>query len=206
MPTPTTPAPWDSALAAARIDPSGDALGRLLEGFRPYLLHVANQEWPRDLRAKEDPADLVQQAMVVAQRIFHCFKDGPEEECRAWLRCILLNRIRSERKYYRNRKRDTHREVHRWDARASGLSLFEELVASDETASKPLQRAEWSALLDKAVAELPVLLQRVLRLHYHCGFSHAEIGRQLGRSENAVQKLRTRAVEELARRLESLTD
>ena len=46
---------------------AGDAeLGRLLDGCRNYLLLIARQEWPDDLRAKEGPSDLVQQALAEA--------------------------------------------------------------------------------------------------------------------------------------------
>src|SRR5262245_15977187 len=51
------PPPDDERLAAAR-DGSDAALGELLEGFRNYLLLVADRELPGDLRAKGGASDL----------------------------------------------------------------------------------------------------------------------------------------------------
>jgi RNA polymerase sigma-70 factor (ECF subfamily) len=43
---------------------SREALGRLLETCRPYLLLVANNELDRDLQAKAGASDLVQETFI----------------------------------------------------------------------------------------------------------------------------------------------
>jgi RNA polymerase sigma-70 factor (ECF subfamily) len=52
-------------LAEARQG-SREALGRLLEGCRHYLLLMANQDTGPDLRAKVAPSDLVQETFLEA--------------------------------------------------------------------------------------------------------------------------------------------
>ena len=50
-------------LPAARAG-SREALGKLLEAARQYLLSIARQEFDPDLRAKNSPSDVVQETFV----------------------------------------------------------------------------------------------------------------------------------------------
>ncbi len=53
---------------------SREALGRLLDGCRQYLLLIANQELHTDLRGKVAPSDIVQETYLDAQRDFPTFE------------------------------------------------------------------------------------------------------------------------------------
>ena len=73
------PADWVASLAAARAG-SAEALGRLFQQFRPYLLAIAAAELDADLTAKVAPSDLVQETFLEGQRDFAAFRgDQPEE-------------------------------------------------------------------------------------------------------------------------------
>lgn len=102
-PPPRPPDQPEEWLAAAR-DGSGDALGRLLELCRNYLLQVANAELDSGLQAKAGASDLVQETFVEAQRIFDRFQ-GPPDELRGWLRAILLNKMADFHRHYRQTAR-----------------------------------------------------------------------------------------------------
>ena len=76
-------------LAAARAG-SREALGRVLEGCRRYLLGVAEGELDPDLRSKGGASDIVQETFLEAQRDFARFQGSSPEELRAWLRQVLV--------------------------------------------------------------------------------------------------------------------
>ena len=56
--------------------------------------------------------------------------------------------------------------------------------------------------VDSALAKLPQLDQNILLLRFYHGLSFREIGKQLGKSEDASQKLSSRALEKLGRVLQ----
>lgn len=71
----TCPAParrGEEWIRAAR-DGSLEALGRLLDNFRPYLLRLANAELDARLQAKLSGSDLVQKTFLEAQHLFERF-------------------------------------------------------------------------------------------------------------------------------------
>src|ERR1700730_12825101 len=77
-------------LPAARSG-SLEALGRVLEACRDYLLLVANKELDPKLQAKGGASDLVQQTFLEAQRDFARFRGDSEDELLAWMRHLLLD-------------------------------------------------------------------------------------------------------------------
>src|SRR6516162_2509450 len=85
---------------------SDEALGKLLEECRAYLLLVANRELPSELRGKAGASDLVQETFLQAQGHFDQFRDDGESELLAWLRQILLNNVgKLKRRYHGTDKR-----------------------------------------------------------------------------------------------------
>lgn len=200
MRPPPEPADWAAAVDAARRDPSGNALARLLDGCRDYLLLIARQEWPTDLQAKESPSDLVQQTLAEACHDFGAFQGHSQAEWLAWVRRILLHNLQNLVKYYHRERRDVSREVAA-TTDGSGPAFWDQLAAPDPTPRTHLQNAEQAILLDEALAGLPQDYREVIRLRHELDLPFAEIGRRLGRSDDAAQKLWERAVKELARRM-----
>lgn len=90
----------------------------------------------------------------------------------------------------------TQRTEHRRQSReqAAQVTLPEENLREAE--SPPVRR-----LLDDAVAELKTIDRQVILLRFHRGLRLAEIGAQLGVTENAVQKRLDRALEVLKQKL-----
>jgi hypothetical protein len=66
-------------LRAAR-DGSEEALGRVPDRFRPYLLRIANDDLDSALRPKVGPSDLVQQSLLEAQLDFPAFAGASAED------------------------------------------------------------------------------------------------------------------------------
>jgi RNA polymerase sigma-70 factor (ECF subfamily) len=191
---------WAVCLRAARAG-SASALGQLLEAYRDYLLLVANQELDGDLRAKAAPSDLVQETFLEAQRDFLHFQGTSEGEWLAWLRRVLLHNLGHLRQRYRVAgKRQVAREVS-LEVDDSGVPLKQELPAGIITPGTAAQAREEQAALEQALANLPEVYRQVILLRHREHRSFAEIARLLERSEDSVQKLWARAVEQLRRQL-----
>ena len=96
------PLPNVSARLEAARSGSGDALGRVLESYRAYLLLVAARELDPKLRAKGGASDLVQETFLEAQRDFGGFHGNSDGELRAWLRQLLLHNVANFARRYRD--------------------------------------------------------------------------------------------------------
>jgi RNA polymerase sigma-70 factor (ECF subfamily) len=159
-PHPSTPdARWlRKRLTAARAGSAG-ALGELLEGFRPYLLLVANGEIDAGLRAKHAPSDAVQETLLAAQQGFAQFRGETAEELAGWLRRILRNHVIDAGRHFRADKRDIDREVP-LDDDDSRHNLPETLSAPEQPPDQLLiadeDAARVHAVLDLKQANAPV--------------------------------------------------
>jgi RNA polymerase sigma-70 factor (ECF subfamily) len=177
---------WIAAAAAG----SGEALGRLFEVYRPYLLLIANEEVEAQLQAKVGPSDLVQQTFLEGQRDFTGFRGHTEDDLRAWLRQILLHNIANVGRQYRaTDMRQVSREV--GDAAAGSLP------DRKPSPSSVLAAQEQDAALSRALQHLPADYRDVLRLRQD-DLSFEEVGRRLGRSAEAARKVWARAVAQLS--------
>lgn len=184
---------------------SSEALGRVLESCRQYLLLIANQELDADLRAKLGPSDLVQESLLKAQENFGQFQGTTEADILAWTRRILLNHLANVREYYRTtQKRAIGRETP-----LSGIqneSGREPLATGEPSPSKQAAAQERSEELERAMAQLPEHYREALRLRHQENCTFAEMGRRTGRSAEAARKVWARAVEQLKQLLKPTHD
>lgn len=183
---------------------SPEALGRLMEISRQYLLLVANEEVRGDLRAKGGASDLVQETFLEAQRDFVGFRGDNERELLAWLRQILMHNVQNFARQYRDTdKRQILREVsYATDDPSSGHGN-PNVPMVDETPSGHAVASEERKQLERALGRLPVHYARVIELRHQEGRSFAEIGKIMNRSPEAVRKLWSRAIELLQTELEA---
>ncbi|MGL4465794.1 MAG: sigma-70 family RNA polymerase sigma factor [Planctomycetia bacterium] len=190
-------------LKAARQG-SREAGGRLLENCRPYLLLIANQEMPADLRAKVGASDVVQETFLEADRGLGRFEGTSEAELLAWLRVMLLHNIANIVRYWRvAAKRQVDREIALDD---SANQVRDGLPADGETPSAAATARDQDAALTQALASLPEHYRRVLQWRNYERLEFAEIGRRIDRSAEAARKIWSRAVERLQALLESTND
>lgn len=181
-------------LAHARSG-SRHELGELLQSFRHYLLRIAAAQIDHRLRGKLEAADAVQQTFLKAQAALHQFSGHTEEEFRAWLRQILVYEIgQASRQFCQTAKRDIRLEVAATDLPTRDAAQL--VTGSDETPSKGAAANEVLARFDRALAQLPEEYRRVIELR-NASVPFGDIGRLMGRSSGATQKLWARAVEKL---------
>jgi RNA polymerase sigma-70 factor, ECF subfamily len=189
------PADW---FRAARRG-SREAIGKLLETCRTYLLLVANRELPGDLRAKGGASDLVQDTFLLGHRDFGRFKGETEAELLAWLRGILLHNLANfERRYRGTAKRKIAREM------PLGLSYGGEvpLAGATPTPSWHAVAREDAVALEGAIARLPLDCRRIIYLVHYENLSFADAAVAMERSIDAARRLWARALELLADELE----
>lgn len=195
-PLSSRPEPLDRVeeLIAAAQGGSLDALGRLLETSRPYLLRVANAELNAQLQVKAGGSDLVQETFLEAQRIFARFQGESQVDLLAWLRAILLNKVATfSRQYLDTDKRQVGREV----ALDAGSALGGDLSADTPTPSTHLARKEQAQALTDALSRLPEPYRQVIVWRQWDDLSFGEIAQRLGRSVDAARMMWWRAVERL---------
>jgi RNA polymerase sigma-70 factor, ECF subfamily len=181
---------------------STDALGRLLEALRPYLLAIANDELGSSLQAKAGASDLVQQTFVEAQRDIERFRGQSESELIGWLRQILRNNLANfGRRYHQAAKRSVDREISldNTSRRELRAGLIAELPSPSALATQheQLQRVE------AALEQLPAHYRELIVWRNLERQSFAEIARRLNRTEKNAQKLWSRAIQALQRQMAS---
>jgi RNA polymerase sigma-70 factor (ECF subfamily) len=182
---------------------SQEALGRLLETCRAYLLLVAEHELASDLRAKGGASDLVQQTNLEAVRDFGHFHGQTEADWLAWLRRLLLNNLVSFTRLYRDtEKRQVTREVPLEPGSSTDPRGIEPRAGGDSP-SELIVKAEADEAIRRAVERLPEDYGRVIKLRYGEGRSFEEIGALLGLTANAATKLCLRAVRRLQQEMEA---
>jgi RNA polymerase sigma-70 factor, ECF subfamily len=182
-------------LAAARAG-STEALGKLLQSCRNYLLLAASQELDSQLHAKGAASDLVQETFLEAQRDFARFNGATEAELLAWLRRVLLNNAANFTRHYHAGKRQVNREVvldTDNSAQAGGPGLADPMP----TPSSEAVEREQAEALQQALARLPDDYRQVIVLRYLESRSFEEIGVVINRSADAVRKHFSRAMRRL---------
>jgi RNA polymerase sigma-70 factor (ECF subfamily) len=197
------PEQLEESLAAARAG-SREALGRLLSQYHRYLLQVARRQLARDLRAKGDASDLVQETFLQAQRFFDRFEGRSAADLRAWLRGVLVHQTaKVGRRFHTTQKRRLAREVPLDPANprvaAEGLP-----PAPVPSPSAHLLARERQEVLLRALGRLPEDYRRVMLLRYQQELTFEEVGREMGRSADAARMLWARALERLKHELRSV--
>lgn len=173
------------------------SLGELLESCRRYLLLLAEDGLDADLHAKFGASDLVQEAMLEAQRDFSGFRGESRAQLLAWLSRILLNNLLNHSRDYRlTQKRQLSREqpLNGTDVGAKELDL--------STPSDRVVRKEEEALLNAALTTLSEEQRQVIELRHREHRSFVEIGEIMGRSSDAARMLWWRAFEKLSTELD----
>jgi len=180
------------------------ALGELLEFYRPYLSLLARLKSDRQLQAKLDHSDLVQDTCLAAHRDFAQFLGTTEPEFTAWLREIMAHTAANLIRDHRRQRRDVRIERQLYNLLNQSSQMVERaLAAPDSSPSHSAMRRERAVLLANVLSELPADYREVLVLRELEGKSLAEVAERMGRSPNAVQKLWARALVLLRRRMQS---
>lgn len=175
---------------------SREALGRLLEVYRRYLLRVAIHKLEAAVRAKVDPSDLVQDTYLEAVRDFRRFEGTTEQELLGWLRRILCNNVANLHRHFETDKRQVVREMALKEVVACELS--HPAVKQSEPSSRQGESHEQNEHLEQAMQRLPKPHRQVFLLHTLEELTFVQIADKLGSTADAVRKRYGRAAVKLA--------
>ena len=191
---------WETLLERARAG-CPEALGKILEPYRAYLLGTADRDLGDDLQAKDGASDLVQETFFEAVRGFERFKGQSPHELEHWLSAILGFRLVDfVRRYRQSGKRQVSREV-RLETQSGDNARAEQLAAHEKTPRSQAIAQEEAYRLWRAMEALPERDAKLLRLRDQEGLSFGEIGDVLGVSAGAARKSWVRALRQLRRLL-----
>jgi RNA polymerase sigma-70 factor, ECF subfamily len=177
-----------------------DPAGQSLEQFRAYLRLLARLQLDPRLRGKLDASDLVQETLLEAHRALPSFRGRTEAELAAWLRGILAHQLAHALRDLRREKRDIARERSLEAALDESSARLGSWLAADQ--SSPSDRAarnEEAVRVAAALEQLPDAQREAVVLHYWHGWTLAEVGEHLGRTQAAVAGLVQRGLKELRR-------
>jgi RNA polymerase sigma-70 factor (ECF subfamily) len=164
------------------------AFGEIAEMYRGELLRYAASRTGPQLRGRLEPEDVVQDALRVAFEGLERFEWRGPQSLGCWLRGIVEHRIR-------NASRGREARL----ARISLESLLEP-AASGPSPSRVVRREERFERLQRALQGLSPDHRQVIELARLRGLKIREIADRMGRSEAAVKKLLSRALEDLRER------
>jgi RNA polymerase sigma-70 factor (ECF subfamily) len=189
-----------------RLARAGDkeALGLLLEMYRPYLTLLARVQIGRRLRGKADASDVVQDAFLGAHRDFCQFRGATEGEFLAWLRHVLASVLANFVRHYKGTKqRDVRLERElAAELEQSSCALDRGLVAAASSPSRQAERCEQAVLIAEALDRLANDDRELLVLRHLEGLSFPEVAQRMGCALNSVKKRWPRALMRLRQAFE----
>ena len=175
---------------------------RPLESYRTYLQTLARLHIGPDLQAKLDPADVVQQTLLVAHRARAQFRGTTDAEQTAWLRTILATTLAQELRKFRSGKRDVGFERSLNDALDDSSHRLEAMltVEGSSVSHKAIKHEELLRLAE-ALEELPDEQRHAVELKHLTGWRLEAISEQMGRTKQSVAGLLRRGMKELREHL-----
>lgn len=193
----------EALIASARAG-EPDALGRLLERYRPYLTLLARVQIGRRLQSKADADDVVQDAFLEAHRAFPRFEGSTEPTLTRWLRQVLAGQLAHlVRRYFGARARSLGLEQSLCaDLDSSSGVLAGGLAAGGPSPSEEARRRERAVLVADVLGRLPEDYREVVTLRQLEGLPFADIAARMGRTVDSIQKLWVRGLGALKDALE----
>lgn len=175
-----------------------EAIAFLIQHFSPQvrakIASKVNLPWQSLL----DEEDVMQVTACEVYLRIDRFKTGGSREFLAWLyRLAENNLIDAVRSLEAAKRPPPDRRISNNSAGDTKTALINALVGGGATPSVYAARDEAATLLDRALAKLPEVYEKVVRLYDLQCRSIKEVSTELGRSEGAVFMLRARAHDRL---------
>ena len=175
---------------------SPEALNRLYERCAGRLLAFIRLRLGKDLRARLESRDILQSTLL---KSFEHLDDLKGEETRsvmAWLARIAEHEIRDCADFHQRQRRDAARDV--------GIDDDAPLPALTRSALSKVILDEQAQRLEDALDSLPPAHRDVILLRKFEELSFADIGRRMGKSEDACRMLLARAMTALTLKMSEI--
>ena len=175
-----------------------DALGNLLNRYRPYLRILALRYLDSGVRSRVDPSDVIQQTCLDIHRDIDGFRGAHEAEWIGWVRKILENNVNQViRRHIQTQKRSIRKEAIVDQSSRAHRIRNAGPVSNESSPSQRVMRGEQAVRLAMLLGKLPQDQREALRLRYLEGKTLLEIAERLDRSEMAVAGLLKRGLRSL---------
>lgn len=174
-------------------DARDEALGKLLEYYRPHLMRLASDAVDSDLCTKIAPSDLVQTLMCSATENFAEFRGTTPESFRRWLLSILQNEVIDSIRRFRAQKRNVIRETE---------LIGDVAVEDDVSPCEILSQRELTDRLLCGIDRLDSRLKIVVRYRSAENLSFDEIGVRLRISRDSARRRWLSAIDRLRHLME----
>jgi RNA polymerase sigma factor (sigma-70 family) len=163
----------------------GDALNALFERFGPELRRFARGRLPRQVRGLVDTPDVVQETLLQTFTHLNGFDNRGEGALRAYMRQVLVNRIRDE--------------IRRAARRPAGAAIDDEHPSEDVSPLEAAIGREGVERYEAALARLRPEEREMVIARVELGLSYPEIAVSAGRSSaNAARMAVVRALVRLS--------
>ena len=174
---------------------SPDALNRLYERCAGRLLAFIRLRLGTDLRARLESRDILQATLLKSLDHLQDFRGEETRSLMAWLARIAEREINDCADFHHRQRRDAAREVPADDLPLPALtrSALSRVILDEE-----------AVRLEAALEMLDPAYREVILLRKFEELSFAEIGRRLGKSEDACRMLLARAMTALTLRFSEL--
>jgi len=187
---------------------SGDSLAvsKLLATYHSGLRARALERMDRQLRAKSEPDDILQQVYLTVLRQIAQFQGDTPDAFLNWVRAILDNKVIDARRALHRKVRQVDREVapQVGGASQSYVNLLDQVYADSGTPSRVVRHQEALGALMASVSGLSDTHRQVIQLRFLEGRSVADVAQRLGKSQAAVVALTSRALAALRKAMDGL--
>jgi RNA polymerase sigma-70 factor (ECF subfamily) len=178
-----------------------DALGTLLQRYRPQLQAMAQRQLESAVKPRVSASDVVQQTCLEAHRDLPGFRGETEPEFVAWLRRILSNNLaQTVQQHVFTAKRTTDKERRLETDDSTGNP---QPISPTSTPSAKVRRQETEEELLAAIDRLPEDQREAVRVRHLQGRSLKQLAEHFGRSEVAVAGLLKRGMQKLRHLLDN---
>jgi RNA polymerase sigma-70 factor (ECF subfamily) len=184
-----------SALLRAARDGSPEALGQLYGRIGGRLLALIRLRMGRDLRARLESRDILQNTLLKSFEHLDQFKGGDGPSLMAWLARIAENEIRDQADFQHRQRRDVAAAVSLEDSRAPAIAATVRSALSQAVLNEEARR------LEQALESLDPDHREVIVLRKFEELGYRDVAARMGRSEDACRMLLARAMTALTLKL-----
>jgi RNA polymerase sigma-70 factor (ECF subfamily) len=180
-----------------------EALGRLLDHYRPYLRLLARLHVAARLQKEVDASDVVQETFLDAARDFRRFRGSTDAEFVAWLKSLLAANVAdTHRRFLGTQKRNVLLEAEALELLDQSSAMVDQrMLARVDSPSSSASRREEAVRLAAALEQLRPAYHDVILLHHFQGMEFQQVADRLGRSLHSVKNLWMRALIALKRQM-----
>jgi len=179
----------------------GAALATLLQEHEPRLLEYVRRRLPRAVESLAAPEDIVQDTCYEACRLIHGFSPQGNNSFHRWLIRIANFRIKATIQKYRTRRTQAVSTSVSEDS--SVLSALEQLVIYRRTPSGSALAHEFISAIERSLDRLIPAYREVITCRFINGLSVDETAQRMGKANDQVYVLSSRALGALREQLRS---